>query len=265
MNYAFMTFSCPSYTLAQALDAAKQYGYAGVEPRVESKHAHGVELTAAPEQRRNIKRQFEDAGIAACCVATSCKYANPVTTDDQVETTRRYVDLAADIGAPRLRVFGGDVPDTVSRAQAIEIVAGALVKTGEHAKSRGVTLCLETHDAWTNPQHVARVMQQANHPNVAVNWDFMHPLRASGWTVEKGFGVLRPWIKHVHCHDGLLRLDRIELRPIGTGQIDHIAALRLLKQADYDGFVSGEWINWEPPEVHLPREVAAMKAIERGL
>jgi sugar phosphate isomerase/epimerase len=162
-------------------------------------------------------------------------------------------------------VFGGDLPDTVSRAQAIEIVAGALAKAGEHAKTRGVTLCLETHDAWTHPQHVARVMQQANHPNVAVNWDFMHPLRGSGWSVEKGFEVLRPWIKHVHCHDGSLRLDGLQFRAIGTGDIDHSAALRLLKQMNYDGYVSGEWINWEPPEVHLPRELAAMKAIEREL
>ena len=265
MNYAFMTFSCPSYTLAQALDAAKRYGYAGVEPRVESKHAHGVELSATPDQRRDIKRQFEDAGIAACCVAVSAKYADPATVEKHVEDTLRYIDLAADIGSPRLRVFGGDFPDTVSRAQAIEVVAAALAQLAHHAAGRGVTICLETHDAWTHPAHVAQVMQRVNRPNVAVNWDFLHPLRRSGVSVDKSFQTLRPWIRHVHFHDALVRMDRLELRAVGTGEVDHRAALELLKSTGYDGYVSGEWINWEPPETHLPREVAAMKAIERAL
>ena len=31
----------------------------------------------------------------------------------------------------------------------------------------------------------------------------------------------------------------------------------------YDGYISGEWINWEDPyEVHLPRELATLKRYE---
>ena len=31
------------------------------------------------------------------------------------------------------------------------------------------------------------------------------------------------------------------------------------------GYLSGEWIGWEPYAVHLPRELAAMRAYEREL
>ena len=35
--------------------------------------------------------------------------------------------------------------------------------------------------------------------------------------------------------------------------------------SDYQGYLSGEWIGWEPYDVHLPRELATMKGYEREL
>ena len=58
---------------------------------------------------------------------------------------------------------------------------------------------------------------------------------------------------------------KLELRPIGEGIIDHKRAAQILKEANYSGYLSGEWIGWEPYEVHLPRELAKMKEIERQL
>jgi sugar phosphate isomerase/epimerase len=64
----------------------------------------------------------------------------------------------------------------------------------------------------------------------------------------------------VHLHDGKLHDDgRITLVPAGRGDVDVKRAIELLERADYAGFVSGEWIGWEPAEVHLPRELAAVK------
>jgi hypothetical protein len=40
--------------------------------------------------------------------------------------------------------------------------------------------------------------------------------------------------------------------------------LKLLKNAGYNGFLSGEWINWESWEIYLPREIARLKAIENN-
>ena len=48
MKYAFMTFSCPELDLDGVLDLAGRMGYDGIEPRLDSKHAHGVEV--APER-----------------------------------------------------------------------------------------------------------------------------------------------------------------------------------------------------------------------
>jgi hypothetical protein len=33
----------------------------------------------------------------------------------------------------------------------------------------------------------------------------------------------------------------------------------------HDGYLSGEWIDWEPGQTHLPREIAALREYEAAL
>jgi len=262
MKYAFMTFSCPELTLEQALAAAKEYGYDGIEPRAQSEHKHGIELDASAAERAEIKRQAEQSGIALCCIATSCQYADPATAEEHVETTRKFIDLAADVGSPRLRVFGGLLPDGVNREQAAELLTKSLNSVADQAAERNVTVCMETHDDWCNPEHLAEVMRRVNQPAIAVNWDIMHPVRSSDWDMAAAYEILKPWIKHVHFHDGIKGDDGNPLRPIGQGIIDHRAAVQSLQKGAYAGFLSGEWIGWTPWQEHLPAELATMKGYE---
>ncbi|MDY7011837.1 MAG: sugar phosphate isomerase/epimerase family protein [Planctomycetota bacterium] len=263
MKYSFMSFSCPELTLGEMLSLAKGFGYDGIEPRAGSGHKHGVELDTDADARKTIRQQAEDAGVALGCVATSCKYADPKTLDEQIAQTRLYIDLAADVGAPRLRVFGGLLGENVTREQATEQIAHALRSVADHATERGVAVCMETHDDWCNPNHVAEVIKRVDKPSIAVNWDIMHPIRRGGATMEGAYQTLKPWIKHVHFHDGVVHGDKTELAPIGDGIIDHRCAVRLLKADGYDGFLSGEWINWSDAyDIHLPRELATMKQYE---
>ena len=263
MKYSFMTFSCPDVGLEDVFSLATRLGYDGIEPRVVSKHKHGLEPDCSAETREKAKQLAAETGVAICCVATSCRYANPEDAEQQLADTLQAIDLAADLGAPRLRVFGGSIPEGVDREQAIELVTASLRSAADHAAERGVVVCMETHDAWCDPEHVADVMKRVNHPAIAVNWDIMHPVRVVGATMDHAFETLKPWIKHVHFHDGSTTTDGLKLVPIGEGDIDHRRAVELLKAAPYDDFLSGEWIGWEPYETHLPRELAIMKRYEQ--
>lgn len=258
MKYAFMSFSCAKATLTEMLDLAREFGYDGVEPRAQDDHGHGIEFETDAAARGAIRRQAEDAGIAICCVATSCKFADPATAAANVEDLKKAIDLAGDVGAPCIRVFGGKLGDDFSREAAIDLVAKSLAVAAEQAAARGVTVCMETHDEWTDPDHVAAVIRQVDHPSVAINWDIMHPVRFSGWTMADAFSVVRPWIRHVHFHDGI----DDKLTPIGEGDIDHRAAVALLSALPYEGYLSGEWISWQAAEEHLGRELATMKSYE---
>jgi sugar phosphate isomerase/epimerase len=260
LKYSFMTFSTTELTLAQDLDVARRYGYDGIELRIDANHKHGVEVATGPGERAAIRKAFADAGIAAACVATSLTYADPQKTTAMLEQTHERIELTADIGAPTMRVFGGNLPDGVTREQAYERVALSLSEVASHAKERGVTLAFETHDAWTDPRDVAEVLRRVAHPNIACNWDILHPVRTKKASLEESFSILEPWIRHLHIHDG--SGDGIKSVPIGTGIIDHRTVLKCLKSIAFTGFLSGEWINWEPYETHLPREIGTLRKYE---
>ncbi len=176
LKYAFMSFSTPALSLEDTLALAKRLGYDGIEPRIEAGHRHGIEMDASPAQRAEARQKAVDSGIALCCIATSRMYANPDTRPQEIEMTRRCIDLAADVGAPCIRVFGGVLPEGLSREAAIEGVAECLRAVADRAGERGVAVCVETHDDWSDPRPLAEVMKRVNHPAVAVNWDFLHPV-----------------------------------------------------------------------------------------
>lgn len=263
MKYSFMSFSTPKLSLARMLQAAERYGYDGIEPRLDAGHAHGIEVNATPEQRATIRQLFNDTEIRLACLATSLKYADPGLTQDVLRQTHERIDLAGDIGAPTLRVFGGKIPHGVSREQASDLLVESLSAVAEHAAERGVTLCLETHDDWCNPRHVAAVVEHVNHPAIAVNWDVMHPVRTKQATINESFELLKPWIRHIHVHDGVG--ESVQLVPMGEGDYNHRRVIELLMTIDFEGYVSGEWIDWEPYHVHLPRELATLKRYEEEL
>ena len=265
MKYSFMSFSTPDLSLAEMLGRAKEYGYDGIEPRLDAGHAHGVEVAASAADRAAARRAAADAGVALACLATSIRYADPTKQDAMVADTHERIDLAGDVRAPAIRVFGGALPDGLSREAATDTLVESLGAVADHAAERGVVVCLETHDDWCDPAHVAAVCRRVDHPAVAANWDIMHPVRTGKATIDESFEQLRPWIRHLHVHDGVEPDGKLKMVPIGTGDIDHRRAIERLRSVGYDGFLSGEWIDWEPYDEHLPRELGTLKQYEREL
>ena len=262
IKIGFMTFSCPQWDLNEVLTAAVRYGYDSVEPRAEAGHKHGVELDTTKKQRKEIKSAFADMGVDLACIATSRQYAKTDRSEleESIELTKRYVDLAADVGSPCLRVFGGPTPEGVTLEEMKPVVAEALRECAEYAAKRGVFVCLETHDSYSHAGDAVDVVKLADHPNAVINWDIMHPCTA-GQTIPEAFELVRPYVHHCHAHDGTPKTEARgwDLAPIGTGGIDHVLAMKLLAEIDYQGCISGEWINWQEPEEHLPREATTLR------
>jgi len=264
MNFSFMSFSCSELNFKEMISLALKYGYTGIEPRINSGHSHGIETDSSKPFRTECKRVAQENGIEICCIATSCKYVDPEANQDQISETHKAIDLASDVGSPRIRVFGGKIPQSSSRESAVDLLAQSMLAVADHAEERHIAVCVETHDHWCNPEHLAMVMERVKHPAIGVNWDIMHPVRQANLTIDEAFNTLKPWIRHTHFHDGNVKENAQPiLVPVGEGDIDHKRAVQLLKAAAYTGFMSGEWISWEPYESHLPRELATMKRYDR--
>jgi sugar phosphate isomerase/epimerase len=264
MKYAFMSFSCVDADLNQMLDLAQLYGYEGIEPRTGGNHKHGVELDLSTDQRKRALDLAKEKGIAFACIAVGARFADPASTEAGLVEAEAGIRLARDLDCGIVRVFGGRLADD-QRAAAIDRVVASLRQLAPIAADHNVTVCMETHDDWCDPAHMVAVMQTVDHPAIGVNWDVMHPVRYHLATMEESYRQLAPWIKHVHIHDGMADPDNLAFRAFGEGEYDLETVFRSLAAANYQGYLSGEWINWEPAEIHLPREIRDMRAFEKTL
>jgi sugar phosphate isomerase/epimerase len=263
MKLSFMTWVCPDWDVNQILTAAIRYGYDGVEPRVEAKQRHGIDLDTTKKQRKEFRSQFADCGIEMSCLATSRTFssADAAERGESVELACRYIDLAADLGCAHIRVFGGAIPEGVSREEAHKYVAESLRRCGEHVGDREVYVCLETHDHFSRAADAAETVRLAAHPKVGIVWDVMHPFRA-GDSMEVAFEAVKPFVRHCHIHDGQLPEGPggpVELALMGEGDIPHDEAIRLLAGMSFQGHLSGEWISFLPPDEVLPHDERVLR------
>lgn len=237
MKISFMTFACPQWTAAEVIAGAVRHGYDGIEWRVDASHAHGVETSLTPLQRAALRQQMDDVGIATACLATSLRFVTP----EAVTEAPALLDLAADLGAPGLRVFCGPLPEGVPLEEAIPRVADHLLAVADQAQARKVGLWLETHDSMNRAAPVAAVLQRAAHPALAVNWDNMHPyFNGESWEDTKI--LLKGRIAHTHFHDALSG-DPGTIVPFGAGNLPCADMLHFLREEGFQGYLSGEWFN----------------------
>src|SRR5687767_14262592 len=57
------------------IDVCKKSVVAGVELR--TTHAHGVEPSLSPDQRKDVRKRFEDSGVVLWGLGSVCEYHSP--------------------------------------------------------------------------------------------------------------------------------------------------------------------------------------------
>ena len=265
MKLGVTTLGCPSWTLDEILTRLPGYGFEGVELRGLGPDLDMTKAPAfsTPNAITQTRQAFFDAGLAICGLDTSCSFADPApaVTARNLDEGRRAIDLADALNAPTIRVFGGNIATDSDRPEAAQRVASALLTLGEYAaQTVGVSVVLETHDAFSTGKQAAEALQQALHPRVGVLWDLHHPYR-QGESPEETFAALRPYVKQTHVKDsqpgGTYCL-------LGKGDVPILQMLRLLKGGGYDGWINLEWEKrWIPaladPEVAFPQYAARLR------
>jgi sugar phosphate isomerase/epimerase len=264
MKLGFTTLACIDWPQAKVARWAKEWGYQCVEIRALDNKYFSTNLTT-PE-RREIKSAYDEFGIEIACVSASSRFASPDPAERQrnLVSLKRHVDLAADLGAPIVRSFGGVLPAGISLDTAIEYVAENLSKAGEYAEGSGVKIALETHDDFRKGETVARTLKLANKPTLGALWDTHHPYR-SGETAEQTYNFLAPYLIHTHVKDAIERKDAPpQLVLLGKGEVPVKEVVQTLKAKGYNGPICVEWEKgWHPeieePEVALPQHIAVLK------
>ena len=266
MKLAFTTLACPNWTMEQAAQAGRAAGYEGIEIRLLDGNVVGPDLPAA--ERRRIREVCAAEGLALVCLDTSVRIAQTEeqARQQQIRDGEAMLELAADIGAPMIRVFAGP-PEGASVDDAIAGAAACLAPLAQRAEALGLAVTLETHDAFCDSSTVARVLEQVPSPAAGVLWDLLHPYRI-GESIQTTLDRVRSRLMHVHIKDGQPPAgggSSWDLTLLGEGQVPTADILRALHQSGYDGWLAVEWEKkWHPelaePEVALPQHIGVLRS-----
>jgi sugar phosphate isomerase/epimerase len=267
MKLAFTTLGCPKWSLREIVDNAAAMGYEGVDFRGIQQH---IDITGMPEFTTRLaetQRLFADNGIEIAGIYGSAKFAvvDPTVKQTHVDEARRNMELAAKVGAPIVRVYGGKVPDGYTVETIMPYLVENLRSIGDEAEQYGVTLVLETHDDWTDSSVFKTLMDEVNHPRVRVLWDLHHPYRTNGEPIDATFQNLRPYTDRIHVKDSRANPDGSHTYTLlGEGDTPVRRGLDLLVESGYTGYATFEWEKrWHDelaePEVAFPQFVQKMR------
>lgn len=261
---AWSTLGSPGWSFEHTVEQTAANGYAALEVRLLDGQIIPSDLST--ERQRQIKAVLKQHGVTIVGLGLSTRFSSPDPADRQanLEELRRYVELANALEVPMVRTFGGNVVEGQSLEQTIDWVAQGLLGAAATAEAQGVTVVLETHDAFCRGAEVARVLAQVESPHVAAVWDIHHPYRM-GESIEETWQLIGPRVKHVHIKDGIKRADGSwQLVLLGQGELPCRETIQLLHDKGYRGYLSAEWEKkWHPeieePEVAMPQHRQMMQ------
>jgi sugar phosphate isomerase/epimerase len=277
---AFSTLSCPDWSWTDILERGPQYGYDGVEVRL---IARETDLLSIPEFQPGAlatrRRELDAAGFEICGLASSISFDKTEAAERtrQLGTGKDYVDMAVEVGAKFVRVFGDVLPSENGpgeRDSAIARVAEGLDQLSEYAGSAGISILLETHGDFLESSVICELMSQVGNPAAGILWDTHHPWYFCGEPVRATFEALRPWIRHTHWKDSIpskpgeideaMQAAATQANALmgghrhadyvlfGEGRFPAQECMRLLRSSGYDGWFCYEWEKMWHPEIEDP-------------
>lgn len=235
------------------LSTAKDIGFDGIEirgienemyvPKIKQFTTEEIELT---------KKIIAKIGIEIPCISSACLLFDKENIEKQLQEGFDYIELANMLGTPYVRVLGDAKPQPGE--VDIDFVAQNLVKLVERANLNGVKLLIETNGVFANSDVLKALMKTVNSSSVGVLWDVHHPIRFYNEKVEYTYENLKDYICFLHVKDSLVIDGIIRYKMTGNGDIPIKAVIRLLKENNYKGYISIEWIKrWctdlEEPEI----------------
>jgi sugar phosphate isomerase/epimerase len=175
--------------------------FEGVELR--TSHAHKVEVNLSPDQRREVKKRFADSKVQLMGLGSTFDYhtPDPAKLRRDIDATKDYILLAADVGATGVKVRPNALPKEVPPDQTLAQIGRALGELGAFARDHGQVIRLEVHGTGTAlPPNIKRILDVAHHPSVGACWNSNSTdLSGQGW--DYNFDLLKDKILSIHMTD----------------------------------------------------------------
>ncbi len=220
----------------------------------------GTELTAyyfPPEVTTDylikIHRHAFLRGVAISGTSVGNNFALPKgeALDKQIADVKKWIDYAAIMGAPHIRVFAGAAKG-ITDAEARKMCIGSLEECCDYAGSKSIFLGLENHGGIVaEPEGMLEILKAVKSPWLGVNLD------TGNFQTDDPYADLvkiAPYAVNVQLKAEIHRRGHKE------NELSDIPRLvKILRDANYQGYVALEYEAKEDAWTAVPRLLKQMK------
>lgn len=261
MKISFATLGCPAWDLDTICSRAVEYGYDGVDFRG---YLDSIDITLLPEFTTGVAstiKKFNDAGLAVSGISSSITLCAPELFDRNLEEARRTIDVARNLNAKNVRVFGGGDLELHSRQELVKIAQGCMSAILELDGSAGISWLFETHDHWIHSSDCKLLLESIASPFFGALWDMGHTPRVADESPEETYAAIGRWIGYTHIKDAVYDPGHPQAMEDGwryvfpgQGSVPITDAIRVLKEHGYHGWLQFEHEKRWHPELPEPEQ-----------
>ena len=222
----------------------------------------GAELTAYyfPKDANTdyfirIKRHAFLRGVAISGTSVGNNFALPKgeQLDRQIADVKLWIDYAAVMGAPHIRVFAGAAKG-ISDAEARKMCIGAMEECCDYAGTKGIFLGLENHGGIVaEPEGLLEIVRTVKSPWIGINLD------TGNFHTEDPYADLEkiaPYAVNVQLKVEIRRKDQKENEPSDLPRV-----VKIRRDANYQGFVALEYEAKADPWQAVPPVLKQMREL----
>jgi len=203
----------------------------------------------------NLKRHAFLRGVPISGSAVGNVFTHPPgpKRDAEIKSVKEWIDHAAVMGAPHIRVFAGEAQKT-SRDEAKKLCISALEECCDYAGHKGVVLGLENHGGIVaEAADFLDIIRAVKSPWCGVNFDSGNFHTDDPY---RDLELIAPYAVNVQW--------KAEVQPRAAKQkqpADLKRVVKILREANYQGYVVLEYEAAEDPWTAVPRLLKEMREL----
>jgi len=193
-------------------------------------------------------------GISGTAIGNNFCLAPGTARDAQLHLCRQWIDYAAEMGAPVIRIFAGTAGKNQLSTEAMDLCVQGIEESLRYAEKKGVLLALENHGGITSTseQLLELVKRVQPSPWFGVNFD------SGNFHTEDPYADLEkiaPYAVNAQI--------KVSVSPHGKGKqpADYKRIIKILQQAGYRGYLALEYEEQEDPRKTIPEHLDRLRKL----
>ncbi len=267
------TMGTPEYTVCEAIELFSKIGADGVEIVVQDGYKSGIPCNCDTSILAEVKKCAKDNDMEIICLTPYNSHFNSLDEEvrnQEIEALKKVIDYCDYFGAKYIRIYGGNL--VAGDTDSIEIKREHLIKSllhlGDNAAKKGVTLIVENHfnTMAVSAKDSVALIRDINHKAVRILYDQANLTFTKNEDYEEAIRIQQQYVSYIHVKDLVFREGitfassdvarpsdeerNVYTRIVGEGIIQWPSILRLVKEHDYDGWLSLEYERrWHPQDI----------------